>query len=129
MRSETRSSAITISPVANGRPASLSSRSAPAGCFSRTTELTSRREHSRTVNDVDPSVTLSGAWMSITHSNGERAACSELDNEFGEEDIDHLLFLQDRGYCGCNRLFELFLAFACDQRLCVLLGEQLQDGR
>src|SRR5688572_8362521 len=119
MRRETRSSAITISPVAKGRPASRSSRSSPAAWRRRTTELTPRREHSRTVSVVLPSITSTGACTSVTHSNAEVAG-SELDNEFGEEDIDHLLFLEDRGDRGCDRLLEFFLAFRGHQRLRVL---------
>ena len=96
MRRDIRSSAMTTSPVANGRPASRSSRSSPAAWRRRTTELTARREHSRTVSVVVPSITSTGACTSITHSNGDVAG-SELDNEFGEEDIEHLLFFQDAG--------------------------------
>jgi hypothetical protein len=88
-RTAVLSSTMTTSPMATGTPLIVTCMSAPADCRSRITLLRFQCKHSRTDTVAVPSST--SIWQT-TSLSGSRAALMAvlLDNEFDEEDINHL---------------------------------------
>src|SRR5690606_35236810 len=116
-------------------PPTRTSRSSPAGCRSRTIDPTTSCVQARTVIVVVPSTKSTGTGTSSIHSiaagirppAGVSTTGSELYNELGEEDIDHLGTVEDGLDPTGDGLLERRLAFGRDERRRRLLGEQFEN--
>src|SRR5690606_17412445 len=121
---------ITTSPVKIGTPLTRTSRSDPAVCFSRRMDPSASCAQSPTLIVVLPSTKSTGQGTSISHrvaaaagTAGAASALSELNNELGEEDIDHFPAFERRGRPRANGFLQCRLAFGRHQRGARLFGQ------